>query len=156
MSIRCYRKICAICVKKKMLNYLAVPKYMLTFASVNPYCITLNLYAYETECDCISCKISPNAWPFRKLFVLLPLSRCDRRRSFQSSDELREDGKMGKFINPFTDMGFKRIFGQEVSKPPAERRAPDKGPEVPGQGTDTDIGRGPLADLRHLLRAGER
>jgi len=24
---------------------------------------------------------------------------------------------MGKFINPFTDMGFKRIFGQEVSKP---------------------------------------
>ena len=90
---------------------------MLTFATVNPYCITLNLYAYETECDCISCKISPNAWPFRKLFVLLPLSRCDRRRSFQSSDELREDGKMGKFINPFTDMGFKRIFGQEVSKP---------------------------------------
>ena len=25
--------------------------------------------------------------------------------------------KMGKFINPFTDVGFKRIFGQEVSKP---------------------------------------
>ena len=24
---------------------------------------------------------------------------------------------MGKFINPFTDMGFKRIFGQEMSKP---------------------------------------
>lgn len=24
---------------------------------------------------------------------------------------------MGKFINPFTDMGFKRIFGQEFSKP---------------------------------------
>ncbi|MDD6553901.1 MAG: Rpn family recombination-promoting nuclease/putative transposase [Prevotellaceae bacterium] len=24
---------------------------------------------------------------------------------------------MGKFINPFTDIGFKRIFGQEVSKP---------------------------------------
>lgn len=24
---------------------------------------------------------------------------------------------MSKFINPFTDMGFKRIFGQEVSKP---------------------------------------
>lgn len=24
---------------------------------------------------------------------------------------------MGKFINPFTDLGFKRIFGQEVSKP---------------------------------------
>ena len=24
---------------------------------------------------------------------------------------------MGKFINPFTDVGFKRIFGQEVSKP---------------------------------------
>lgn len=24
---------------------------------------------------------------------------------------------MGKFINPFTDMGFKLIFGQEVSKP---------------------------------------
>ena len=23
---------------------------------------------------------------------------------------------MGKFINPFTDMGFKRIFGQEISK----------------------------------------
>ena len=23
---------------------------------------------------------------------------------------------MGRFINPFTDMGFKRIFGQEVSK----------------------------------------
>ena len=24
---------------------------------------------------------------------------------------------MAKFINPFTDIGFKRIFGQEVSKP---------------------------------------
>jgi hypothetical protein len=24
---------------------------------------------------------------------------------------------MGKFVNPFTDVGFKRIFGQEVSKP---------------------------------------
>ena len=24
---------------------------------------------------------------------------------------------MGKFINPFTDVGFKRIFGQEMSKP---------------------------------------
>ncbi len=23
---------------------------------------------------------------------------------------------MGKFINPFTDYGFKKIFGQEVSK----------------------------------------
>ena len=24
---------------------------------------------------------------------------------------------MAKFINPFTDVGFKRIFGQEISKP---------------------------------------
>jgi len=24
---------------------------------------------------------------------------------------------MSKFINPFTDEGFKRIFGQEISKP---------------------------------------
>ncbi|MBR3453937.1 MAG: PD-(D/E)XK nuclease family transposase, partial [Bacteroidaceae bacterium] len=24
---------------------------------------------------------------------------------------------MGRFINPFTDTGFKRIFGQEMSKP---------------------------------------
>ena len=24
---------------------------------------------------------------------------------------------MAKFINPFTDVGFKRIFGQEFSKP---------------------------------------
>ena len=24
---------------------------------------------------------------------------------------------MGKFVNPFTDVGFKRIFGQEISKP---------------------------------------
>ena len=24
---------------------------------------------------------------------------------------------MARFINPFTDIGFKRIFGQEVSKP---------------------------------------
>lgn len=23
---------------------------------------------------------------------------------------------MGKFINPFTDYGFKKIFGQEISK----------------------------------------
>ena len=23
---------------------------------------------------------------------------------------------MGKFINPFTDVGFKRIFGQEITK----------------------------------------
>lgn len=24
---------------------------------------------------------------------------------------------MGKYVNPFTDIGFKRIFGQEISKP---------------------------------------
>ena len=24
---------------------------------------------------------------------------------------------MGKYINPFTDIGFKRIFGQELSRP---------------------------------------
>lgn len=24
---------------------------------------------------------------------------------------------MGRFVNPFTDVGFKIIFGQEVSKP---------------------------------------
>ena len=24
---------------------------------------------------------------------------------------------MSKFVNPFTDIGFKRIFGQEISKP---------------------------------------
>ena len=24
---------------------------------------------------------------------------------------------MGKYINPFTDWGFKRLFGQEFSKP---------------------------------------
>ena len=24
---------------------------------------------------------------------------------------------MARFINPFTDIGFKRIFGQEISKP---------------------------------------
>ena len=24
---------------------------------------------------------------------------------------------MSKFVNPFTDVGFKRIFGQEISKP---------------------------------------
>ena len=24
---------------------------------------------------------------------------------------------MAKYINPFTDIGFKRIFGQELSKP---------------------------------------
>ncbi len=24
---------------------------------------------------------------------------------------------MAKFINPFTDVGFKRVFGQEISKP---------------------------------------
>ena len=24
---------------------------------------------------------------------------------------------MGQFVNPFTDIGFKRIFGQEISKP---------------------------------------
>ena len=24
---------------------------------------------------------------------------------------------MAQFINPFTDIGFKRIFGQEISKP---------------------------------------
>ena len=23
---------------------------------------------------------------------------------------------MGRFINPFTDVGFKRIFGQEINK----------------------------------------
>jgi predicted transposase/invertase (TIGR01784 family) len=29
----------------------------------------------------------------------------------------KEKTSMSKFINPFTDVGFKRIFGQEISKP---------------------------------------
>ena len=40
VSIRCYKAICAICVTKKLLNYLAVPKYMLNFAAV------FNCYTY--------------------------------------------------------------------------------------------------------------
>lgn len=27
------------------------------------------------------------------------------------------DSGMARYINPFTDVGFKRIFGQEFSKP---------------------------------------
>lgn len=29
----------------------------------------------------------------------------------------KEEQLMARFINPFTDVGFKRIFGQEISKP---------------------------------------
>lgn len=29
----------------------------------------------------------------------------------------KEELLMARFINPFTDVGFKRIFGQEISKP---------------------------------------
>lgn len=29
----------------------------------------------------------------------------------------KRNDTIGKFINPFTDVGFKIIFGQEVSKP---------------------------------------
>ena len=41
-------------------------------------------------------------WRFPELFVSLPA---------------RNIVNMGKFINPFTDIGFKIIFGQEFSKP---------------------------------------
>ena len=30
--------------------------------------------------------------------------------------ETTEDKKKYQFINPFTDMGFKKIFGQEITK----------------------------------------
>jgi hypothetical protein len=52
---------------------------------------------------------------------------------------------MGKFINPFTDVGFKRIFGQEITKDllidflerPAQRRTKHTGYHLPRQRTDT-------------------
>ena len=46
-----------------------------------------------------------NIWRFQKKSLTLQAN--------YKSCELQ----MGKFINPFTDVGFKRIFGQEISKP---------------------------------------
>ena len=44
--------------------------------------------------------------------ILLPL----RRKHKKVINDQNEIDTMGKFIDPFTDWGFKRIFGQEVKK----------------------------------------
>ena len=38
----------------------------------------------------------------------------ERLRNF--GVETKNEKLMGKFINPFTDVGFKLIFGQEINK----------------------------------------
>ena len=71
---------------------------------------------------------------------------------------------MGKFINPFTDIGFKIIFGQEFSKP---RLLDFLNALLVGERIITDlrfldktdacnIRWRPLAHLRHSLRDCQR
>ncbi len=45
------------------------------------------------------------SWSFQRKIVNLP-----------SRYQLSQYFAMGKYINPFTDWGFKRLFGQEFSK----------------------------------------
>ena len=40
-----------------------------------------------------------------------------RTKTIIFAAKIMTESNMGKFINPFTDVGFKRIFGQEMSKP---------------------------------------
>lgn len=73
---------------------------------------------------------------------------------------------MGKFINPFTDVGFKRIFGQEVSKDlllsflntllEGERIITDLQFLDKEQLPETDIDRGLIYDIYCTTDTGER
>lgn len=71
-----------------------------------------------------------------------------------------------KYINPFTDFGFKKIFGEEASKPllidflnallPQNRRIHDlsfKNSEQPGQ---TDLDRKAIYDIYCETENGEK
>ena len=68
---------------------------------------------------------------------------------------------MGKYINPFTDIGFKRIFGQELSRPLLLDFLNNllKGERVIEEITFLDKEQPAarsLADLRHLLQDRQR
>lgn len=73
---------------------------------------------------------------------------------------------MGKFINPFTDVGFKLIFGQEVSKPllleflncllEGERHITDLQFLDKEQLSETKTDRGLIYDVYCLTDTGER
>ena len=56
----------------------------------------------------------------RKYNLTLSINRNKHIHSKTAVNETKPLGKqsvMAKFINPFTDIGFKRIFGQDISKP---------------------------------------
>lgn len=78
----------------------------------------------------------------------------------------KKQRNMGKFINPFTDVGFKRIFGQEVSKDlllsflntllEGERIITDLQFLDKEQLPETDIDRGLIYDIYCTTDTGER
>ena len=49
-------------------------------------------------------------------FCLFFLEFSEKNRKFAIRYQLSQYFAMGKYINPFTDWGFKRLFGQEFSK----------------------------------------
>lgn len=71
---------------------------------------------------------------------------------------------MSKFINPFTDVGFKKIFGQSVTKGllidflndllKGEKQI--KAHHVSGQGTDAHLRWRSRIDIRYLLHHRDR
>ena len=65
---------------------------------------------------------------------------------------------MAKFINPFTDIGFKRIFGQEISKPLIIDFLNSLllGEERITNITTSPLRRRPFAYIRHILPNGKR
>ena len=49
-------------------------------------------------------------------FCVFFLEFTEKNRKFAIRYQLSQYFAMGKYINPFTDWGFKRLFGQEFSK----------------------------------------
>ena len=49
-------------------------------------------------------------------FCIFFLEFSEKNRKFAIRYQLSQYFAMGKYINPFTDWGFKRLFGQEFSK----------------------------------------
>ena len=50
------------------------------------------------------------------IFCIFFLEFSEKNRKFAIRYQLSQYFAMGKYINPFTDWGFKRLFGQEFSK----------------------------------------
>ena len=59
-------------------------------------------------------------------FLRIPFGKV-AKNSFFCDRNIQNQVTMANYINPFTDIGFKRIFGQELSKPLRDRSQHESG-----------------------------